>query len=201
MYSTKTAAEAKSYVQRQRGISTSDEQIKDALNEFYILYYDAIRQSDSQRLWRSVNIDIAGGYDITQISDLGDDYFELYEISSTETTESVRLPELQPESNQKGFYIQGTTIYPTTALKETNVKVYYEKNVSEITNETALADHTLDVIKRAEYVLFKFLLEKFYDGKYQFQLKQEIKQEFINSLMALFNKPARGFFLPTKQYF
>lgn len=164
MFSTRTAQDAKTYVERQRKITTDDQQIRDALNEFYIMYYDAIRQADADRLRKSVSVNAAGGYDLSLITDLGDDYFEVYKVVDGETRPSHRLPYVTEESDEQGFYVRDKTLHLTSKTDPTTVKIHYEKVVSEITDATDLTAHTLDVVKRADFVL-KFLLSKFYDGK------------------------------------
>lgn len=200
MYSTKTAQDALDYVVRQRGLpDLSAQLVRDALNEFYTLYYKAEEQANRARLRKSVEIDTTGGYALSLISDLGDDYFEVFKVVAGQPP-NQRLPQVLPYEEKEGFYVENEKIYTTAQMTDKVIQVYYTKGVSEITSGVNLEDHTLKVVKTADFVVFKFLLQKFYDNKLQFGLKNEVEQEFMNDLARLFKKPVRGFFTGLNPY-
>ena len=105
MYSTKTAQDALDYVVRQRGLpDLSAQLVRDALNEFYTLYYKAEEQANRARLRKSVEIDTTGGYALSLISDLGDDYFEVFKVVAGQPP-NQRLPQVLPYEEKEGFYV------------------------------------------------------------------------------------------------
>lgn len=195
MKSTKTAQDAKEYVSRQRGIvDLTDQTVRDALNEFYMIYWDATEQSSPQRLQKSADVDTTGGYDLTSISDIGSDNIRVFRIVDSKIDPTYEIGKVLPqETDRMGYYIQETTLYTTSEVTNKTVRVFYKKIQSSISPETSLSSHKLDIIASAEFAFFKFLNMKFYDKKIQLGLKEEQYQEVIEDLARVFRSGSRSF--------
>jgi len=187
------------FIRRTKDTTILDNDVIDAVNDFYSIMKRAERQSKRNRskLWSAIAV-TSSGYDITSLTNIGSDNIKVYEGTSMSDVKPANfIPERNPEDQETGWYVLGDGKMYMTQLESKSVVVIYDKKTPRVTVGSTLASHTLEIDQDLEQTLRRYCNYTFYEGQYQQNLYEENEQKFIEELTRYFSQGTKTRFFNT----
>jgi len=173
---------------------SADDQVINSINDFYsVLTLFKRKAFPGQDLVKSAGRPVSSaGYDLTTLADIGSPDIKAYKDSvSVANTLTKRFP----ASQRTGYYLLDNVLFltPEPAGSETVVVLYHKKS-TRVALGTALSSHTLQIDQDLEKAVLDFFGVLFYEGEYQYDLRNDAKQmamEEMERYFALSGQPSR----------
>ena len=177
------------FVRRTSDRSIVDNDVVDAVNDFYSIMKRAERQAKRSRSREYAAVSVpSDGYDITSLSNIGSDNVKVYKGSTLgDVQPGSLLPQRNFDDQHAGWTILGDgKLYITPFGKTENVVIFYDRITPKVAIGATLANTTLLVDQDLEQSLRRYVRYTFYEGQYQDGLAQENEQKFIEELTRYF---------------
>lgn len=185
--SSMTLEDFKTKIERRFSVSTNDSDIIDAYNDFASLvgreerkYFPSKNRSKTALL--SVT---SSGYNLALITDLG----------TTETGFRVYKDEIKienylrrtfPSSQEEGYYINGSVLYITPNNVSENIIIEYLTKTIRADYTDSITTINFEFDQDLEIAFEKYLMNSFYEGKYQFDLQARAEQVAFAEIQQFF---------------
>jgi hypothetical protein len=193
--STLTLQDLKSWLIREtddQGITDTD--IIDAINDFYSLVHSVERIVNPNK-YRATSSTIsltASGTDLTTLTNIGD-YVQGFNVYTDSVGIANRLVRRFPASGKKGYYISGNMLYGLNLADPQDIVIEYKTKGSRVAIGTNLASHTLQINQDLERAARKYVRASFFDGEYQFYLRDDAEDKAMQEIQRYFDAPANSF--------
>ena len=196
--STLTLEDAKNHVIRELDDNRiTDQDIIDATNDFYSIVQRLDRDNSPEKYeTESSAITLtSSGYDLSNLTDIGT--LEGIKVYDTEKRSRNIIPRRFKGSVTKGYYLVGSTLYLTPLMTSSQSKTIYMDYVTKtdrVASGSTLSDHTLQIDQDLERAFRKYLRHSFFDGEYQFGLRDDAEDKAMQEITRYFdnNLSSRG---------
>lgn len=187
--STLTLADIKTQLQRHtQDNRINDLDIIDAVNDFYSIVQRLDRNMSPEKYKASSGaISItSSGYDLANLTNIGT--FHGLKVFKGEQRVQDILPLRFKGSSQRGYYIEGSTLYLTPETDATaTIYIDYFTKTYRVETDAVLEDETLQIDQDLERALRVYLKHSFYEGEYQFDLRDDAENKAMVELDRYFN--------------
>lgn len=186
--STLTAQSIKDRLTTERSEPVSNPTVRLAIN-YLIDIVDGVRWENDKAAMRKrtpvLAID-ANGYDLTQITDLGETEagFQVLEDGD----KRKELHNVGSMSLDRGYFIEGETLYLN---KASNAQIVYLKSNPHIVASDNMEQFTLPFPRRLDKAVYTYLMETFYDGSFEFEKRNDARNQFIQEVRRVFTVKKR----------
>jgi len=185
------------FIRRTKDQSIVDNDVIDALNDFYSIMKRAERQAKRirSREYSAVAVTSAG-YTLTGLTDIGSDNVKVYKGTAlTDVSPSTLLPERNFDDQKAGWCLLGDgKLYITPFGGAESVVIFYDKKTPRVAVGSTLSAHVLLIDIDLEQTLRRYVRYTFYEGQYQDGLAQENEQKFLEEMTRYFSMGSKAHF-------
>lgn len=187
--STLTLADVKSQLTREiQDTRISDLDIIDAVNDFYSIVQRLDRRFSPEKYeGQSAALTVVdSGYDLGLLTDIGETKGIRVWKDSIKTQN--KLNRTFQGSVKQGYYISGQTLFITpTPTTDQTLYISYPKKTTRIASTAVLADNLLQIDQDLERALRMYLKHSFYEGEYQFDLRNDAENKAMIEMQRYFD--------------
>lgn len=168
----------------------TDADIIDAMNDFYSIVQRADRNHAPEKyeVESSAITLTSSGYDLSNLTNIGT--LEGLKVYLGLRTTTNMIPKRFKGSLQTGYYLVGSTLFWTPLMSDTasrTIYIDYVTKTTRIATTASLADHTIEIDQDLERALRKYLRHSFFDGHYQFDLRNDAEDKAFQELQRYFD--------------
>jgi len=187
--STLTLADIKTQLQRNTQDNRIDDlDIIDAVNDFYSIVQRLDRRFSPEKYeGQSGALTVSeSGYDLGNLTDIGETQGIRVWKDSIKTQN--KLNRTFQGSAKQGYYISGQTLFLTPApTTSQTLYISYPKKTTRIASDAILANNLLQIDQDLERALRAYLKHSFYEGEYQFDLRDDAENKAITEMQRYFD--------------
>ena len=187
--STLTLADVKSQLTREiQDTRISDLDIIDAVNDFYSIVQRLDRRFSPEKYeGQSAALTVVdSGYDLGLLTDIGETKGIRVWKDSIKTQN--KLNRTFQGSVKQGYYISGQTLFITpTPTTDQTLYISYPTKTTRIASTAVLADNLLQIDQDLERALRMYLKHSFYEGEYQFDLRNDAENKAMIEMQRYFD--------------
>ena len=168
----------------------TDADIIDAINDFYSIVQRLDRDHAPEKYeGESAAITLtSSGYDLSNLTDIGTlEGLRVYQ--GTRKAQNI-VPKRFKGSTQKGYFLVDSTLYFTplfTGTQSVTIYIDYVKKTDRVAVGATLSAQTLQIDQDLERALRMYLKHSFYDGEYQFGLRDDAEDKALQEIQRYFD--------------
>ena len=165
-----------------------DNDIIDAVNDFYSIV-QRLDQRHSPEKYRGTSALLSidnTGYDLAGLTDLGN-IKSLKVWNGDKLSQNLRMRTFEG-SNKQGYYLGGQTLFLTPVITDSQpLYISYIKKTARVAQGAILANQPLLIDQDLERALRLYLKHSFFEGGYQFDLRDDAENKAIEEITRYFS--------------